>query len=130
MTKQFAGVAGMVSRSGKDIWNARWAIILGGIVGAAVVAFLFIVLMSIFAWIIVWSTLWALWFFIFIAMILFFDHAGMLDNIIADAIDKSGFSPNASFVVDATAGVDAFLAQASATVSASQCNKDHHLQLS
>ena len=72
--------------------------------------------MSVFAWIIVWVTLWALWFFIFTSMILFFNKAGMLDHIISTAIDKSNMSPNATIVVAATDGVDAFLAQATPDV--------------
>lgn len=60
-----------------------------------------------------WVTLWACWFFIFLGMVLFFNNAGMLDDIIKTAIDKSNLSPNASIVVSASEGVDAFLAQTS-----------------
>lgn len=50
MTKQFSGAAGLISRSGKDIWHARWAIISGGFFAATLISFAFIVTMSIFAW--------------------------------------------------------------------------------
>eukprot|EP01051_Picozoa_sp_SAG22_P012628 SAG22_NODE_1331_length_4702_cov_2.662177_4_plen_125_part_00 len=90
ITKQFSGAAGLVSRSGKDIYNARWAIFLGGFLGAAVISGLFIAFMSVMAWIIVWATLICCWIFIFVATIFSFDQAGNLDALLATAADSSG----------------------------------------
>eukprot|EP01052_Picozoa_sp_SAG31_P032883 SAG31_NODE_3652_length_4023_cov_12.151886_5_plen_375_part_00 len=112
LTKQFAGITGKLTRSAKDIWNARWMVFIGGVVLAALIGGAFISFMSLFAYIIVWTTLHALWFVIFCGLILTTAKAGTLDTVFAEGIDKSGMSPNSTATVKVKAGVDKFLKQA------------------